>query len=185
MSSEVHRLRRLTETSRNYLKAKQNFKLLELNVEKVESVNHFVEDIIAPFMDAHEGKVVFNPLEKDMSIEQDTYWLSICMKNIVENAVTHGDFPVTITLLKEKNKLIYKVQDCGKCEFESLGIMTQEFIKGNKSSGTGLGMNIVKKVCREMNIDLKLELNPTIFTLAIPTNAGAQTKTINSRITRA
>lgn len=176
MSSEVHRLRRLTETSRNYLKAQQNSRLLELNYEKIPSVNHFVEDIIAPFMDAHEGQIQWNPLNKDedMEITQDSYWLGICMKNIVENAATHGEFPVTISLVKEKNKLLFRVQDCGQCQFESLGIMTQEFIKGNKSSGTGLGMNIVKKVCREMGIDLSLKLNPTVFTLAIPLTPPGQ-----------
>ncbi|MBC97162.1 MAG: hypothetical protein CME63_05395 [Halobacteriovoraceae bacterium] len=184
MSSEVHRLRRLTETSRNYLKAQQNDKLLELNIEKVDSVNLFVEDIIAPFLDAHEGKVVFKPLPEDIALYQDTYWLGICMKNIVENAVTHGDFPVTITLMKQKNKLLFEVEDKGQCQFESLGIMTQEFIKGNKSSGTGLGMNIVKKVCREMNIDLNLKLNPTTFTMTIPINQSGQSKTFNARIKR-
>lgn len=167
MSSEVHRLRRLTETSRNYLKAQQSNRLLTLNSESIGSVNNFVEDIIAPFIDAHAGQIQWNPLKEDMEITQDSYWLGICMKNIVENAVTHGEFPVTISLMKNKNKLLFKVQDCGQCQFESLGVMTQEFIKGNKSSGTGLGMNIVKKVCREMGIVLSLELNPTVFTLAI------------------
>lgn len=62
--------------------------------------------------------------------------------------------------------------------------MTQEFIKGNKSSGTGLGMNIVKKVCREMNIDLNLKLNPTTFTMTIPINQSGQSKTFNARIKR-
>jgi len=174
MSSEVHRLRRLTETSRNYLKAQQHHRLLELNDDNIPSVNHFVEDIIAPFMDADEGEIQWHPLKEDMAITQDTYWLSICIKNIVENAATHGEFPVTISLELEKNKLLFKVQDCGQCQFESLGIMTEEFIKGNKSSGTGLGMNIVKKVCREMGIHLSLKLNPTVFTLTIPLTSPGQ-----------
>ncbi len=184
MSSEVHRLRRLTETSRNYLKAKQKNRLLELNIEKIESINHFVEDVIVPFMDSGEGEITFNKLEEDQSISQDSYWLGICMKNIVENAVTHGEFPITVSLVKEKNKILFKVQDCGECQFESLGIMTQEFMKGNKSSGTGLGMNIVKKVCREMNIDISLELNPTIFTMAIPLTTNGRSPAFNSRIKR-
>lgn len=181
-SSEVHRLRRLTETSRNYLKAKQSDKLLELNIEEIDSVNSYVEDIITPFIDGHGENVVFKPLEEDISLNQDTYWLGICMKNIVENAVTHGEFPVTISLKKDKNKLVFEVEDNGECQFESLGIMTQEFIKGNKSSGTGLGMNIVKKVCREMNVDLDLNLNPTIFRMSIPLVSINQKRGFNTRM---
>lgn len=170
LSSEVHRLRRLTETSRNYLKAEQNDKLLNLNCEEVPSINEFLHGVIEPFEEAHPGELVFEPLANDKAFKADTYWLGICMKNILENAFTHGKAPVRVILKEEKNSILFEVIDDGKCEFESLGIMTQEFIKGNKSSGTGLGMNIVKKVCREMGIELSLKLNPTTFSLKIPLN---------------
>lgn len=168
LSTEVHRLRRLTETSRNYLKAEQNEKLLNLNFEEVPSLNDFVSSVIEPFEEAHPNQIEFLPLSKDTMAKVDSYWLGICMKNILENAITHGEPPVVIRLREVKNSVVFEVEDKGKCEFESLGIMTQEFMKGNKSSGTGLGMNIVKKVCREMGIELSLKLNPTTFSLKIP-----------------
>jgi signal transduction histidine kinase len=170
LSSEVHRLRRLTETSRNYLKAEQKEKLLDLKLEKVESLNTFVEEVIEPFVEGHPEELIFKPLTSDSSVEIDTYWMGICMKNIVENAFTHGVSPVEVSLTPCKNSIVFKVKDCGKSDFDSLDMMTQEFMKGNKSTGTGLGMNIVKKVSREMGVALELELNPTIFSLTIPMN---------------
>ncbi len=174
LSSEVHRLRRLTETSRNYLKAEQNKKLLNLNFEMVSHFNEFVEQIIEPFEESHPGCFHFERLEEEVTVEIDTYWLGICIKNIVENAITHGAPPVSIRLSRVKNSIVLEVEDQGKCEFESLGIMSQEFMKGNKSTGTGLGMNIVKKVCREMGVGLKMTLNPTTLTLTIPLSVSTK-----------
>ena len=44
----------------------------------------------------------------------------------------------------------------------------QEFVKGEKSSGTGLGLNIVRKVLYDMGGELKFSKNPTKFELSIP-----------------
>lgn len=171
LSSEVHRLRRLTETSRNYLKAEQKEQLLDLKPEEIPSFNNFVDAILEPLIEGHseEGEVIgVDYLKEDGGVIADSYWLGICIKNIVDNALIHGKPPVKVRLSKRKNDILLEVEDQGQCQFESLGIMSQEFVKGNKSSGTGLGMNIVKKVCREMDVDLSLSLNPTTFSLAIP-----------------
>jgi signal transduction histidine kinase len=40
-------------------------------------------------------------------------------------------------------------------------------VKGTSSSGTGLGLNIVDKVMREMNGALKFDIRPTRFTLVL------------------
>ncbi len=175
LSSEVHRLRRLTETSRNYLKAEQNDKLLDLNLEKV-LLNEFVETVIEPFRESHPEDIEYTPLENDLEVYIDTYWMGICMKNILENALTHGLPPVKIIFELNKSHVIFIVEDQGESQFESLGIMSQEFVKGNKSSGTGLGMNIVKKVCREMGVEVKLTLNPTTFSLTIPLNGNKKVR---------
>ena len=169
MSREVSRLKRLTETSRNYLKADKSSKLMNLNTEKIISVNDFVYEIAMPYLDKFPEEITFVELEGDSAFHIDTYWMGIVIKNLIENAIAHGEFPIEIKISKVRSNLNITVIDQGNCQFESLGIMTQEFVKGNKSSGTGLGMNIVKKVCREMGVELKLSLNPTTFTLKIPT----------------
>lgn len=170
LSSEVNRLKRLTDTSRNYLKADKSKRLMDLRYEKVPSVNNFILETATPFMELYPDQVIFEPLDQDVEACIDTYWLGICLKNIIENATTHGELPVTITASHKKNSVTIAVSDRGHSQFESLGIMTQEFVKGNKSSGTGLGMNIVKKACREMGIEVGLKLNPTTLTLRVPLN---------------
>jgi signal transduction histidine kinase len=170
MSSEVNRLKRLTDTTRNYLKADKSKHLINLNWEKIPSTNDFVNEVATPFLELYPDQIQINYLEKDEQICLDTYWMGICLKNVIENAAAHGEFPVTINLEKKRNAIKIMVVDQGQCQFESLGIMAQEFVKGNKSSGTGLGMNIVKKACKEMGVDIQLTLNPTTMTLGIPLN---------------
>ena len=44
--------------------------------------------------------------------------------------------------------------------------INREFVKGNKSSGTGLGLNIVKKVVKEMQGQMLFVSDPTSFTIS-------------------
>ena len=169
INSEVHRLKRLTDTSRNYLKAEQNDRLLHLNFDEVPSINMFVEEILVPFWDSHGDDIQFEGLKQDHSAVFDTYWLGICIKNLVDNACIHGKFPVKVSLFEKEQGLFFRVEDQGKSDFENLNEMTEEFVKGNKSSGTGLGMNIVYKVVREMGGKLTLTHGPTTFEIKIPT----------------
>jgi signal transduction histidine kinase len=168
MSSEVHRLKRLTETSRHYLKANQSEKLLDLKIDKIQSLNGLLLGMMEPFIEEYQEKVSFNPLNQDRPVCLDTYWLGICFKNIMENAATHGEFPIIVTLYEKDQITHLEIKDHGDCQFSGLNEMCSEFVKGNKSSGTGLGMNIVKKVCQEMGIGLSLELSPTRITLSLP-----------------
>ena len=169
LSREVHRLRRLTETSRNYLKAEQSEKLINLNFEKIESINQFIENSLDPFQESHFEDIHFEKLENDTSLLADPYWLNICFKNILENALNHGKPPVIVRLFQIKGFLCLEIEDQGHCEFIDLAEMSKEFVKGNKSTGTGLGMNIVIKVCKEMGVEIELRKGPTNFTLKIPT----------------
>lgn len=170
LSSDVHRLQRLTETSRNYLRVQQKGKgLVSLSYEKVDDLNHFFEEMLYSFREKYgEDKIFFTPLPEGASFELDTYWVSICFKNLINNAIDHGAFPLKITLsIPTSDLLIVEVEDAGECLFHSLAEMEKEFVKGNKSEGTGLGLNIVKKVMTEMGGELKFRANPTCFSLYI------------------
>ncbi len=160
ISSNVYRLQRLTETSKNYLKASD--KLINTNKTNIESINQFFYRLTQNF-----ENIVFNKLEIDQSAEIDQYWISICLKNLIENALNHGMEPISVNLSVIKNNLNISVTDNGKCEFETLEQASGEFVKGTKSEGSGLGLNIVKKVIYEMDGTLKLSLNPTTFTIKL------------------
>jgi len=66
------------------------------------------------------------------------------------------------------------VLDHGECTFEELGDMTKEFVKGTASSGSGLGLNIVRSIIEEMGGKLNFQAKPnTVFILEIPEIKGA------------
>lgn len=167
ISSEVFRMQRLTEMSRNYLKVLKKDKLIEFNYENVSSVKEFIEEITFNYEEKHQDnfKVIFDGEDSEFTL--DTYWIQICLKNLIENAMTHGIAPVSVRTSLKKDKVCIEVQDSGECQFINLDDITGEFVKGNKSHGTGLGLNIVKKVLKEMGSDFSLSHMPTTFKITL------------------
>ena len=176
LSSDVFRLQRLTETSRNYLRSKKSKKLVNFNYEYIPSINLFIEDNLYTYLEEYgQDKFVFEGLDKDCSYNLDSYWVGICIKNIVNNAIDHGKFPISVVAKAcLKGDLEITVQDSGEASFNTLEEITGEFVKGNKSSGTGLGLNIVKNVIDEMNGELKFQKNPTRFIISIKNRKGVE-----------
>jgi len=167
MSSEIYRLQRLTETSRHYLRVLKDKKLIEFNKDHISSVNEFFDELFANFQETYGEEFLFELSPKDGSFCMDTYWIQICLKNLVENAFKHGQKPVTASVHYENNKLTLSVKDEGKSQIDCFDKMTDEFVKGNKSSGTGLGLNIVKKVIKEMGGKFTYSTAPTTFTIVL------------------
>ena len=164
ISGDVFRLQRLTEKSRNYLKLQRPEKSIDFNPMPMSSFNEWVSFILEHYKD----QVEFSPLTQDLSGLLDPYWVEISLKNLIENAIDHGSKPIKVTLSHENKVFKVTVEDQGVCQFETLEDMCREFAKGKNSSGTGLGLNIVKKVMKEMGGELKFKKNPTRFILDIP-----------------
>lgn len=169
LSADVYRLQRLTEMSRNYLKVKNTNNLIELKNEGCESVNDFVMQIADTYLDMYgEENLVIDLLPNDVAAKIDTYWLGICLKNLIENACFHGVFPVQVKVSLNDKKLSLDVSDSGELADDiTLDHLTSEFVKGTKSQGSGLGLNIVRKVIDEMKGELILTKKPTTFTIAL------------------
>ena len=167
MSGEVYRLQRLTETSRHYLKANKGKKLIHLNCEEVSSMNDFLYEIALPFMDEHGDDLKLELPDVDTTFRLDSYWTQIVLKNLIGNAFFHGSPKVEVKVFYKKESIEVKVIDQGECQFNTFEEMAEEFAKGNKSSGTGLGLNIVKQVVKEMGGDITFTPNPTTFTIKL------------------
>lgn len=182
LSSDVHRLQRLTETSRNYLRFQKGKRLVSFNFEKIESLNEYVKDQLYSYFEKYgHDKIFFVSLEEDGDFYLDPYWFGICLKNLLNNAIDHGEFPIYITLeFKPYQHFAIHIEDQGQCKFDNIEQMTEEFVKGSKSEGTGLGLNIVKKVIEDMGGELRYRANPTRFTLFIKENKERNANESNS-----
>ncbi|MBL7665110.1 MAG: DUF3404 domain-containing protein, partial [Bacteriovoracaceae bacterium] len=164
LSSDVHRLHRLVESSNNYLKLQSGKKLVAFKFKKIPSINSLFENMLGPYLD----QIEFQPLEKDTGFVLDEYWSLISVKNLVENALNHGMKPVVVKLkMASESEFHIIVTDAGYCEFQKLSEITAVFAKGKQSEGTGLGMNIVSKVIKDMDGELLYSRNPTTFTIIL------------------
>ena len=163
MSDDIFRLQRLTEMSGKYLHVQDNKKIVTFEKINIASVNNFVYDQIQYCIE----QIHYLELEEDCSITTDAYWVGICIRNLVENALKHGNPPVIVRLIKTTNRVEVQVQDGGEVKFGSIDEMTSPFVKSRVSGGMGLGLNIVEKVIKEVGGKLTFSSSPTRFTLAI------------------
>ena len=168
MTSSTHRLHRLVEMSKNYLAAslKNSQSLISTQFRMVPSIRDYLEDIAQDF-----PEVEYQFSGPDSSFILDEYWCMICVKNLLSNACVHGKDPrkmeVRINSEVLPQILEIKVITGGTCDFESLEVMSQEFVKGKKSEGTGLGLNIVVQVLKAIGGELHYSKNPTTFSLQL------------------
>lgn len=167
MSSEVYRLQRLTEKSKHYLQSQRGKKLVSLNFEQVDYLEDIVEDVLTALENTYNVhlKRHFTHLEKQFSL--DVYWFQIVLKNLVENALVHGKGQVYVNISVNFDNLHLAVSDEGEVK-RSLKDLTTEFSKGNKSSGSGLGLSIIHKVIKDWGGKLELQKKPTRFTVKLP-----------------
>lgn len=163
LSAEGHRLNRLVQTTKNYLRLQKGNNIIENRWVKINSINEFILDQV----EQTGGDFIFNPLLKDEEFILDPYWTGICLKNILENALSHGSEKRQVFLKYIPGQLDIIVQDEGVCSFKTLEEMSSPFIRGPKSSGTGLGLNIVRSVLRDLGGELLFESSPTRFTLRL------------------
>ncbi|EQC43878.1 ATP-binding protein [Bacteriovorax sp. Seq25_V] len=167
LSAEIYRLQRLTEKSKHYLQGQGVDGLVNFNFEVCDYVEDVIYDVIAPIEMNYDKRVntSFKKVPKEACL--DLYWFQIIIKNLVENAFAHGQGEVSLSVDTIKDTIQIVVSDEGESS-RTLDELTKEFIKGNKSQGSGLGLSIVSKVIKEWGGTLKLIQKPTTFTLVLP-----------------
>lgn len=160
-SSEVFRLQRIVEMSKNYLQVRK--KNSEFRAVEIPSINSWVID----FAFETDPRIRCELLPQDRSIFIDVFWLRFILKNLVENAFAHGMEPVILRLHESKGRFCVTVLDHGVCEFDSLKRMSEPFVKRSRSAGMGLGLNITRALCEKGGGQITFQKNPTSFTLAL------------------
>ena len=159
LSSDIARLKRLSETSRQYLCVGDSHSLISVNLKDIPSMASYLECVLDNYYDDISIQVEGS----DFAFESDSYWLGVCLKNLVENALNHGQKPVVVRAKQNEKEIFIEVEDQGKCLFDSIDELSKPFAKGHQSSGMGLGTDIILKVVKELDGKIVLLKNPTRF----------------------
>jgi signal transduction histidine kinase len=164
---DTQRLARLTEASRRYLSSFEG-RLVSLKPSEIPSL----KELLSGLAEERGPGVSLDPSSSDAAMFQDTYWLSVCVGNLISNALAHGAPPVELKISQEGAQVGIGVRDGGKCVFRDLDEMAGPFRKSDASRGLGLGLSIVTQVAREMGGRLEYRPDPTEFTLWLPERRG-------------
>jgi len=155
LCEELQRLDRLADASKAYLSTDETFVEIYLN--------EFVEAIIY----SYDKPIKFTRLDSDCMMLLNPYSLELCIRNLVDNAFSHGSTPVTVALNRGGREISIQVQDQGKSEFTFIHDMVKPFYKAHSSRGLGLGLAIVQKMVVSMHGKLIYQANPTRFTIQL------------------
>jgi hypothetical protein len=150
MFDQVERIKRVAETSRNYLQKNTSASVFETNFVQVRSL----KDFILHTLDPYESQIALGLPDAQSPLTLDPYWTSICIKNLVENALMHGKKPVQVSVKQTETSWSFQVQDQGQTTFNPK-------LKGQQSAGFGLGLQIVQRILPAIHGQLTFEFQPT------------------------
>lgn len=102
------------------------------------------------------GRIVFDDSDLETCrIAGDADATAIILRNLLDNALEHGKGPVWLTLTADMALTIRNGVETG--EYVQLG----PFAKSYRSTGYGLGLNIVTTMCRNLGITLQVRQEET------------------------
>jgi len=153
-------------TSKLLEREKLNFAILNKSTFKVTTL---ILESLSKLLIDDESKVTINIVD-DFSIEGDFYYLTIALKNLIDNAMKYStSYPIII----ESNENELFIQNSSKKLSSDLIYYIQPFTKEpNQQVGHGLGLNIVNKILQMHNFTLhkKYENSSNIFFISFNTS---------------
>jgi len=119
---------------------KLNFAVLKTKKFKASSL---ILESLSKLSIEDESKVSIN-IEDDFSIEGDFYYLTIALKNLINNAMKYAkEFPIVI---ESKDNTIYIKNIANKLSNDLIYYIQPFTREPNQQKGHGLGLNIVNKI---------------------------------------
>ena len=130
--------------------------LEKLNLTKLNLTNFTVETLIVESLGKlyleDESKVEIH-INENFKINADLYYLSIALKNLIDNALKYAiSYPIIIEANKNEISISNKGQKLSKEIEYYLKPFTQEL---SQRDGFGLGLSIVKKIIDKHNFKLE------------------------------
>jgi len=128
----------------------EKLNLTKLNISTFSAETLVLESLGKLYLE-DESKIEIE-INEDFKIDADLYYLSIALKNLIDNALKYAiSFPIIIKVNKNEISISNKGKQLSK-EFEYyLKPFTQEL---SQRDGFGLGLSIVKKILDRHNYQL-------------------------------
>ena len=136
-------------TSKLLEREKLNFAVLKRSNFKASSL---ILKSLSKLLIEDESKIKVN-IKNDFNIEADFYYLSLALKNLLDNAIKYAkDFPI---IIESYENTIY-VKNISNELLNDLIYYLQPFTREeNQQQGHGLGLNIVSKILELHSFDLE------------------------------
>lgn len=141
------------ETLTNELIELEKLELTKLNLTTFSAETLILEALSKLYLE-DESKIELN-INEDFKITADLYYLSIAIKNLIDNALKYTqELPIIVDINKNEIKISNKAKELSKDLEYYLKPFTQELSHRN---GFGLGLSIVKKIIDKHQYKLSYE----------------------------
>jgi signal transduction histidine kinase len=144
----------------SYLVKKDQIDYPKHKIDLVDYVRSRV-DFFSQVANKVNSKFIFNAPEYEMNILFNESKLQRIIDNNLTNAIkyTYENEDIYITLKKEKNILKFLISSHSKKIQEPEKIFEEYYREEQSKEGFGLGLNLVKRICDEENVNIYLESN--------------------------
>lgn len=156
IEASLFKLRHLAEKLLQLSRAQSGIGVSDRSVDLVPVLDLLVEDFKRAMPDPQ--RLVFNrPIPGELIGFYNEDAFGIAMRNLIENAIVHGDSKSPVELwLEEKGRL--RVVNSGPVYSPSeISKLTRRFQRGEtSSSGSGLGLSIAERFLSQMNAKMEI-----------------------------
>lgn len=159
VATGIARLQRVLHGTARYLALFETGGASAITRQHIPSARELVEDCATEW----PTDVALEPSSEDGSLCTDPTWLAIALRNLVENASTHGVQPIVVRWHLTRDALVVTVQDAGN----TVNLDMQKLPKSSPTGGLGLGLGLVRQVARQLGGRLIHESVPTRFSLFV------------------
>lgn len=110
----------------------------------------------------------------DVMIDIDPVRVGQAVDNLITNAIRHGSLPIRISARADQAQILIRVSDDGAGVPVALrDRLFDRFVSGDRTGGTGLGLYVVREICRMHGGDARYDAGgsddePAGFVLSLP-----------------
>jgi signal transduction histidine kinase len=157
----------------------------ELNQVIAKSLNEFKStgrgrsiapaDLVSRLVDKrYRGLVALDVSAESSRVIVSPFWFTICVQNLINNALAHGKPPVVITVKSEGRNTIIQVADAGTVRWKPRSRFEVQSKPSPSEDSLGIGLAIVRRKAEEMSADLRVFTNPTRVQLVFRTETNGE-----------